>query len=92
MCIRDRNPTHVHYEVPVKSNSVLGGGFRQEVGMFVLRIYMRDVKLSILDMLSQNVGTHIDVFRAGVRHGVNSHLDRTLIILQTCMNGFSNQA
>lgn len=70
----------------------LGGGFRQEVGMFVLRIYMRDVKLSILDMLSQNVGTHIDVFRAGVRHGVKSHLDRTLIILQICMNGFSNQA
>ena len=26
--------------------------------------------------------THIDVFRVRVRHGVNCHLDRTLIILE----------
>ena len=31
--------THVHYEVPVKTEGVLGKGFRQEVGMLVLRLY-----------------------------------------------------
>ena len=46
----------VHYEVPVKTEGVLGKGFRQEVGVLVLGLYVRDFKLSILNMLSQKNG------------------------------------
>ena len=70
------------YEVPVKTEGVLGKGFRQELGVLVFRLYVQDFKLSILNMLSQKMVTHIDVFRVRVRHGVNCHLDRTLIILE----------
>ena len=70
------------YEVPVKTEGVLGKGFRQKLGVLVFRLYVQDFKLSILNMLSQKMVTHIDVFRVRVRHGVNCHLDRTLIILQ----------
>ena len=66
----------------MKTEGVLGKGFRQDVGVLVLRFYVRDVELSILDMLSQKVVTHIDVFRLQVGHGVDRHLDRTLVILK----------
>ena len=62
----------------MKTEGVLGKGFRQEVGVLVNRLYVRYFKLSILNMLSQKVVTHTDVFRVRVRHGVNCHLDRTL--------------
>ena len=78
----NQKSTHVHYEVLVKTEGVLGKGFRQDVGVLVLRFYVRDVELSILDMLSQKVVTHIDVFRLQVGHGVDRHLDRTLVILK----------
>ena len=70
------------YEVPVKTEGVLGKGFRQELGVLVFRLYVQDFKLSILNMLSQKMVTHIDVFRVRVCHGVNCNLDRTLIILE----------
>ena len=70
------------YEVPVKTEGVFGKGFRQELGVLVYRLYVRDFKLSILNMLSKKMVTHIDVFRVRVRDGVNCHLDRTLIILE----------
>ena len=66
----------------MKTEGVLGKGFRQEVGVLVLRVYVRDFKLSILNILSQKMVTHIDVFRVRVCHGVNCHLYRTLIILE----------
>ena len=74
--------THVHYEVPVKTEGVLGKGFRQDIGMPIFRVYVRDVVFIVLDMLSQEVVSHIDVFRVRVRHAVNRHLDRTLVILE----------
>ena len=66
----------------MKTEGVLGKGFRQEVGVLVLRLYVREFNLSIPNMLSQKMVTHIDAFRVRVRHGVNCHLDRTLIILE----------
>ena len=71
----------------MKTEGVLGKEFRQEVGVLVIRLYVRDFKLSIRNMLSQKVVTRIDVFRVRVRHGVNCHVDRTLIILENWMHG-----
>ena len=44
----------------MKTEGVLGKGFRQEIGVLVLRLYVRVFKLSILNMLSQKMVTHIE--------------------------------
>ena len=77
-----KKSTNVHYKVPVKMKGVLGKGFREEVGVLVLRLYVLNFKLSIVNMLLQKMVTHIYVFRVRVRHEVNCHLDRTLTILE----------
>ena len=74
--------THVHYEVPVKTEGVLGKGFRQEIGVLVLRLYVRDFKLSVLDMLSQEVVAHVDVLRVRVGDRVDCQLNRTAVVLK----------
>ena len=63
--------THIHYEVPVETGSVFRKGFRQEVGMLVFRLRMRDLNLSLLDMFSQEVVTDVYVLRVRVRHRVD---------------------
>ena len=39
--------THVHFKVPVKTKGILDRGFRQEIGVLALRLYVRDFKLSV---------------------------------------------
>ena len=50
--------------------------------MLVFRLYVRDAKLPLLDMLTQEVVTNLDVLRVRVGHTVNRHLDRTLVALK----------
>ena len=66
----------------MKTKGVLCKGFRQEVSVLVLDFTCEIFKLSILNMLSQKMVTHINVLRVRVRHGVNCHLDRTLMVLE----------
>ena len=65
----------------MKSKGVLDKGCRQEIGVLVFRLYVRDVKLSLLEMLSQEVVTHIDV-RIRVGHRFSRHPDRTPVVLK----------
>ena len=67
---------------PVKTEGVLVKGFRQEVHVLIFRLFVRYVKLSILDMLPQKVVTHSDVFQVRVGYGVKRPVDRTLVILK----------
>ena len=79
--------THVHDKRSCESGRRPWQGFRQEIGVLIFRLYVRDVKLSVLDMFSGGVITHIDVLRIRVEHRVNRHLDRTLLSSKTWMHG-----
>ena len=59
---------------------MIGKGFRQEIYVLVFRRYMRDAKLSLIDVVSQEVVTNIDVLRVRVGHRVNCQLDRTVVV------------
>ena len=73
----------------MKAEGVFGNGFRQEIGVLVFLLYVRDGKLSLLDVLSQEVVAYVDVFRVRVGHRVH-HLDGTLVVLKTWAHGSQN--
>ena len=56
--------------------------FRQEISVLECRLHMGDNKLSLLDKLSQEVVTCIDVLRVRVACGVNANLNRTVVVLK----------
>ena len=44
---------------------------------------MRDFKLSVLDMFSQEVVAHVDVLRVRVIDWVDRQLNRTVVVLKS---------
>ena len=45
----------------MKTKGILGKGFRQEIGVLILRLDVQDFALSVLVILSQEVVAHVDV-------------------------------
>ena len=66
----------------MEAESVFRKGFRQEIGMLVIRFHMRGFKLFLLDNFSQEMVADIYVRRVRVRHEVDRYLDRTLVVLK----------
>ena len=66
----------------MKTTGILGKGFRQEIGVLVRRMYVRDFKLSVLAMFSQEVVPHVDVLRVRVGDRNDRQLNRTVVVLK----------
>ena len=66
----------------MENKGILGKGFGQEIGVLVLRLYVRDFKLSVLDMFLQEVVAHVDVLRVRVGDRVDRQLNRTVVVLK----------
>ena len=66
----------------MKKKGILGEGFRQAIGLLVLRLYVRDFKLSVLEMFSQEVVAHVDVLRARVSDRDDRQLNCTVVVLK----------
>ena len=56
----------------MKTKCILAKEFRQEFSVLEFRLHMRYIKLSLLDKLSWEVVTYIDVLRVGVGYGVTA--------------------
>ena len=50
--------------------------------MLEFGLHMRYSKVSLLDKLSQEVVTYIDVLRVRVGDGVSPHMNRTVVVLK----------
>ena len=66
----------------MKTKGILGKGC-QEIGVLILGRFVRDFKLSVLDMFSQEVVAHVDVLRVRVIDWVDRQLNRTVVVLKS---------
>ena len=68
------------YLIPQLSKSCLIKGLGEDVGELILGPDIREMDITLLHMLSNEVMTNLDVIRLGVENGVVGDLDSTLIV------------